>query len=112
FFPASSLFCYICENEHSNWNCFKTYKCKDHENYCLTTYSTAGLGRNAGYQITKKCSAECPETNVDFGVAAVSTKCCSHSLCNFSGANSIKISYSAMSLGVVASLVCVIRAGL
>ncbi|NWR58132.1 LY6E protein, partial [Bucorvus abyssinicus] len=112
FFPASSLFCYTCDNEHSNWNCLKTYKCEDHENYCITTYSTAGFGKDVGHRITKKCSADCPEANVNFGVAAYSTKCCSTSLCNFSGANSIKISYTVMFLGIVASLICVARAGL
>ncbi|NWH17674.1 LY6E protein, partial [Grus americana] len=111
-FPVSSLFCYTCDNEHSNWNCLKTYKCEDHEKYCITTYSSAGLGNDVGHRITKKCSADCPETNVNFGVAAYSTKCCSTSLCNFSGANSIKISYAVMFLGIMASLICVIRAGL
>lgn len=69
-------------------------------------------GKDMGYRITKKCSVDCPETNVNFGVAAYSTKCCSTSLCNFSGANSIKISYAVMFLGTVASLIYVIRAGL
>ncbi|NXE54327.1 LY6E protein, partial [Casuarius casuarius] len=112
FLPASSLFCYTCENEHSNWNCLKTYKCDDNEKYCMTTYSSAGLGKDTGYRITKKCSADCPETNLNFGVASISTKCCSTSLCNFSGANSVKISYAVMVLGIVASFICVIRAGL
>uniref|UniRef100_A0A8C2TGP1 Lymphocyte antigen 6E-like n=1 Tax=Coturnix japonica TaxID=93934 RepID=A0A8C2TGP1_COTJA len=109
---SSSLFCYTCENEHSNWNCLKTYKCEEHENYCTTTYSAAGFGKDMGYRITKKCSADCPETNTDFGVVAISTKCCKTSLCNFSGANSVKLSYAVMFLGTVASLICVIRAGL
>lgn len=69
-------------------------------------------GKDMGYRMTKKCSTECPETNVNLGVAAFSTKCCSTSLCNFSGANSIKMSYTMMFLGVVASLMCVIKAGL
>ncbi|NXG53600.1 LY6E protein, partial [Psilopogon haemacephalus] len=112
FFPAYSRFCYICENEHSNWNCLKSYKCEDHENYCMTTYSVVGLGKDAGHRITKKCSAECPKTNVNFGVAAYSTKCCETDWCNFSGANSIKTSYAVMFLGIVASLICVVRAGL
>ncbi|NXA53145.1 LY6E protein, partial [Nothocercus julius] len=112
FFPGSSLFCYTCENEHSNWNCLKTYKCDDHEKFCTTTYSSAGLGKDAGYRITKKCSADCPETNLNFGVAAISTKCCGTSLCNFSGANSVKISYAVMLLATVASFICVIRASL
>ncbi|KAM8810520.1 lymphocyte antigen 6E-like [Eudromia elegans] len=109
---ASSLFCYTCENEHSNWNCLKTYKCEDHEKFCTTTYSSAGLGKDTGYRITKKCSADCPETNLNFGVAAISTKCCGTSLCNFSGANSVRISYAAMLLATVASCICAIRAGL
>ncbi|XP_053839717.1 lymphocyte antigen 6E-like isoform X1 [Vidua macroura] len=109
---ASSLFCYICDNEHSNWNCMKTYKCEDHEKYCTTTYSTAGIGKDMGHRITKKCSVDCPETNVNFGVAAYSTKCCSTSLCNFSGANSIRINYAVVLLGIAGSLICVLRVGL
>ncbi|XP_031360048.2 lymphocyte antigen 6E-like [Lonchura striata] len=109
---ASSLFCYICDNEHSNWNCMKTYKCEDHEKYCTTTYSTTGIGKDVGQRITKKCSVDCPETNVNFGVAAFSTKCCSTSLCNFSGANSIRINYAVVLLGIAGSLICVLRVGL
>uniref|UniRef100_A0A8C9L2H7 Lymphocyte antigen 6E-like n=1 Tax=Serinus canaria TaxID=9135 RepID=A0A8C9L2H7_SERCA len=109
---ASSLFCYICDNEHSNWNCMKTYKCEDHEKYCTTTYSTAGFGKDVGHRITKKCSVDCPETNVNFGMAAYSTKCCSTSLCNFSGANSIRINYAVVLLGILGSLICVLRVGL
>ncbi|KAJ7417697.1 Lymphocyte antigen 6E [Pitangus sulphuratus] len=109
--PASSLFCYTCENEHSNWNCLKTYKCEDHEKFCTTTYSSAGIGKDVGHRITKKCSVDCPETNVNFGLAAFSTKCCSTSLCNFSGANSVRTSYAVMLLGIAASLVCAVRAG-
>ncbi|KFQ38477.1 Lymphocyte antigen 6E, partial [Mesitornis unicolor] len=111
-FAVSSLFCYTCENEHSNWNCLKTYKCEDHEKHCITTYNSAWSGKDMEYRITKKCSVDCPATDVNFGVAAHSTKCCSTSLCNFSGANSIKVSYAVMFLGAAASLICVIRAGL
>ncbi|XP_009877210.1 PREDICTED: lymphocyte antigen 6E-like [Apaloderma vittatum] len=109
---ASSLFCYTCDNEHTIANCLKTSKCDDSEKYCVTTYSPAGYGKDTGYRMTKKCSADCPETNVNFDVAGYSTKCCSTSLCNYDGANSIKISYAVMFLGVVASLICVIKAGL
>ncbi|NXX34506.1 LY6E protein, partial [Nicator chloris] len=112
FSPASSLFCYICENEHSNWNCMNTYKCDDAEKYCVTTYSTVGTGQDLRQRITKKCSESCPQTNVNFGVAAYSTNCCSTHLCNFSGANSIRINYAVILLGIVGSLICVLRAGL
>ncbi|NXI18325.1 LY6E protein, partial [Irena cyanogastra] len=112
FFPASSLFCYICDNEHSNWNCMKTYKCEEHENYCLTTYSTAGIGKDMRQRITKRCSADCPKANANFGVAAYSTTCCGTSLCNWSGANSIRINSAVILLGVLGSLICVLRVGL
>lgn len=69
-------------------------------------------GKDMGHRITKKCSVDCPETNVNFGVAAYSTKCCSTSLCNFSGANSIRINYAVVLLGMVGSLICVLRVGL
>ncbi|NXC98729.1 LY6E protein, partial [Certhia brachydactyla] len=112
FFPASSLFCYTCDNEHSNWNCLKTYKCEDHEKFCTTTYSTAGMGKDMGHRITKKCSVDCPDTNVNFGIASYSTKCCSTSLCNFSGANSVRLNYAVILLGIAGSLFCVLRVGL
>ncbi|XP_066060079.1 lymphocyte antigen 6E-like [Chamaea fasciata] len=109
---ASSLFCYTCDNEHSNWNCMRTYKCEDHEKFCTTTYSTVGVGKDMGHRITKKCSADCPETNVNFGMAAYSTKCCSTSLCNFSGANSVRINYAVILLGIAGSLIYMLRVGL
>lgn len=69
-------------------------------------------GKDVGHRITKKCSADCPETNVNFGMAAYSTKCCGTSLCNFSGANSIRINYAVVLLGILGSLICVLRVGL
>ncbi|NXY38410.1 LY6E protein, partial [Pomatorhinus ruficollis] len=112
FFPASSLFCYTCENEHSNWNCMKTYKCNDNEKFCVTTYSTTGTGKDVRQRISKKCSEDCPETNVDFGMAAYSTKCCATSLCNLSGANSVRINYAVILLGMAGSLIYMLRVGL
>uniref|UniRef100_A0A663LQS5 UPAR/Ly6 domain-containing protein n=1 Tax=Athene cunicularia TaxID=194338 RepID=A0A663LQS5_ATHCN len=109
---ANALYCYTCDREQSNWRCLKAEKCSDKDEYCVTNVASVGIGKDTGHRITKKCSADCPDTNVNFGMAAFSTKCCGTSLCNFSGANSVKISYAVMFLGIVASLVCVIRAGL
>lgn len=81
-------------------------------NYSSSFLSVLHPGKDAGHRITKKCAADCPEANINLGVAAYSTKCCSTSLCNFSGANSIKISYTVMFLGIVASLICIAKAGL
>ncbi|GAB0181254.1 lymphocyte antigen 6E-like [Grus japonensis] len=108
---VSSLFCYTCDNEHSNWNCLKTYKCEDHEKYCTTTYSSAGLGKDRSQRITKKCSAFCPTIDLNIGIAGVATSCCETSLCNISGASSVKTSFTMIALGILASLACILRLG-
>uniref|UniRef100_A0A8C4YG95 UPAR/Ly6 domain-containing protein n=1 Tax=Gopherus evgoodei TaxID=1825980 RepID=A0A8C4YG95_9SAUR len=109
FVPFSSLKCFTCNDEPSNWNCIKITDCAENDKYCLTTYTKTGLGEKAEYRITKKCSAECPQTNWNVGIAAASTSCCQHSLCNISGASSVKSSYAVMATGILASLIYVLR---
>uniref|UniRef100_A0A8C8RHX5 UPAR/Ly6 domain-containing protein n=1 Tax=Pelusios castaneus TaxID=367368 RepID=A0A8C8RHX5_9SAUR len=105
----SSLRCFTCNDEPSNWNCIKITECAEGEKYCLTSYTKTGL---ADYRITKKCSTECPKMNWNVGIAATSTSCCQHSLCNISGASSVKTSYTVMAMGILASLIYVLRSGL
>ncbi|XP_065256245.1 lymphocyte antigen 6E-like [Emys orbicularis] len=83
---ADSLWCFVCENQSSNWSCLKVTKCSAADKYCLTTVGYAGIGMwTARRRITKKCSPTCPEFNINLGLASYSTTCCKTSLCNVSG---------------------------
>ncbi|NXF39897.1 LY6E protein, partial [Nyctibius bracteatus] len=108
-----SLTCFICKDATSNMHCLSTTTCSDHEKYCLTTYSTTGLGKCEGrnQRISKKCSSYCPTIDLNIGIAGVATSCCETSLCNISGASSVKTSYAMIALGVLASLTCILRLG-
>ncbi|EOB03875.1 Lymphocyte antigen 6E, partial [Anas platyrhynchos] len=108
---AFSLSCFTCKDASSNIQCMNIATCSDHEKYCLTTYSTTGLGNDRKQHITKKCSAFCPSIDVNIGIAGVATSCCETSLCNFSGASSVKTSYTMIAVGVLASLACILRLG-
>uniref|UniRef100_A0A8B9R4A5 Lymphocyte antigen 6 family member D n=1 Tax=Anas platyrhynchos TaxID=8839 RepID=A0A8B9R4A5_ANAPL len=44
---AFSLSCFTCKDASSNIQCMNIATCSDHEKYCLTTYSTTGLGKCA-----------------------------------------------------------------
>ncbi|XP_067386123.1 lymphocyte antigen 6E-like [Emydura macquarii macquarii] len=107
-----SLKCFTCNDEPSNWNCIKITDCAETDKYCLTTYTKTGLGEKAEHRITKKCSPDCSRSNWNLGIVATSTSCCEHSLCNISGASSVKTSYTVMATGILASLIYVLRTGL
>uniref|UniRef100_A0A7M4G012 UPAR/Ly6 domain-containing protein n=1 Tax=Crocodylus porosus TaxID=8502 RepID=A0A7M4G012_CROPO len=96
----------------SNWNCMASKACAQHEKYCMTTFVSGGLGNEKSFHITKKCAADCSQTNVNLGVTAISTNCCATWLCNVSGASSVKTSFAVMAFGVLASFLCVLRVGL
>ncbi|NWZ73638.1 LY6E protein, partial [Acrocephalus arundinaceus] len=104
-----SLTCFSCKDATSNLHCLSTTKCSDNEKYCLTSYTTTGTGECR--RITKKCSAFCPTIDLNFGIAGVATSCCETSLCNISGASSVKTSSTLLTLGVLASLACILRMG-
>ncbi|NWR58134.1 LY6E protein, partial [Bucorvus abyssinicus] len=108
-----SLSCFTCKDATSNLHCLSPTTCSENEKYCLTTYSTTGLGKckDRSQRITKKCSAFCPTIDLNIGIAGVATSCCETSLCNYSGANSVKTSYALIAVGVLASLACILRLG-
>ncbi|XP_075271324.1 lymphocyte antigen 6E-like [Opisthocomus hoazin] len=108
---AFSLMCFTCKDATSNLQCLSTTTCSDKEKYCLTTYSTTGLGNDRNQRISKKCSAFCPTIDLNIGIAGVVTSCCETSLCNISGASSVKTSYAMIALGVLASLTGILRLG-
>uniref|UniRef100_A0A663LQP5 UPAR/Ly6 domain-containing protein n=1 Tax=Athene cunicularia TaxID=194338 RepID=A0A663LQP5_ATHCN len=107
---AFSLTCFTCQDASSNMECLKPATCSEHEKYCLTTYSTRGFGKCEAF-LSKKCSAFCPTIDLNIGIAGVATSCCETSLCNISGASSVKTSYAMIALGVLASLACILRLG-
>ncbi|NWH66591.1 LY6E protein, partial [Geococcyx californianus] len=106
-----SLTCFSCKDASSNLQCLSTTTCSDHEKYCLTTYSTTGFGGDHSWRITKTCSAFCPSIDLNIGIAGIGTTCCQTSLCNISGASSVKTSYTMIALGALASLACILRLG-
>ncbi|NXD80299.1 LY6E protein, partial [Halcyon senegalensis] len=108
-----SLTCFTCKDASSNLHCLSTATCSDHEKYCLTTYSTTGIGKcnDRNQRINKKCSAYCPTIDLNIGIAGVATSCCETSLCNISGASSVKTSYAMIAVGVLASLACILQLG-
>ncbi|NXV01054.1 LY6E protein, partial [Cettia cetti] len=108
-----SLTCFSCKDATSNLHCLSTTKCSGNEKYCLTTYSSSGTGEwnDQSQRITKKCSAFCPTIDLNIGIAGVATSCCETSLCNISGASSVKTSSTILTLGVLASLACILRMG-
>ncbi|NWW88484.1 LY6E protein, partial [Rhynochetos jubatus] len=108
-----SLTCFTCKDASSNLQCLNVATCSDHEKYCLTTYSTRGLGKcnDHNQRISKKCSAFCPTIDLNIGIAGLATSCCETSLCNISGASSVKTSYTMIALGALASLACILRLG-
>ncbi|NXM76485.1 LY6E protein, partial [Serilophus lunatus] len=108
-----SLTCFSCKDAPSNIHCLSTTKCSDNDKYCLTSYSTTGLGKcsDKKQHITKRCSAFCPTIDLNIGIGSIATSCCETSLCNISGASSVKTSYTIITLGVLASLTCILRMG-
>ncbi|OXB60944.1 hypothetical protein ASZ78_001522 [Callipepla squamata] len=68
-------------------------------------------GDDRQQSITKKCAAFCPTIDLNIGIAGVATSCCQTSLCNISGASSVKTSYTMIAVGVLASLACILRLG-
>ena len=75
-------------------------------------HSSSRQDNNASYRLNKKCVPTCTENFIDTGMGSVSTKCCESSLCNISGANSVKISSAVMALGTLASFLYIFRSGL
>uniref|UniRef100_A0A8D0EQJ5 UPAR/Ly6 domain-containing protein n=1 Tax=Strix occidentalis caurina TaxID=311401 RepID=A0A8D0EQJ5_STROC len=81
-----------------------------------TGYCTASLSSKPVKNIQDKtpnfssCFLSLPlqVTTVTTGVA---TSCCETSLCNISGASSVKTSYTMIALGVLASLACILHLG-
>ncbi|XP_032078234.1 lymphocyte antigen 6E-like [Thamnophis elegans] len=100
-----SLACYYCENEPSNWNCMTMKKCSERDKYC-TTIKTVRQGRHGeadDYSISKRCVPTCDENYIDSGSSSVATKCCTSSLCNISGAASVKLNNMVLVLGILGS---------
>ncbi|XP_060631939.2 lymphocyte antigen 6E-like [Anolis sagrei] len=101
---VSSLMCFTCENAESNWDCLSMKTCAENEKFCMTKYFGGGIGTENKQSISKSCSATCPQGGIDLGVMAFSMKCCNTSLCNTSGAISVKSSTLMLAVGTLASL--------
>ncbi|XP_072855521.1 lymphocyte antigen 6E [Pogona vitticeps] len=100
---AFSLVCWYCDNVDDNWGCWRWQFCSNSDNYCATTYVGAGIGGYSSQSISKGCVPICPQAGINVGLAAVSVKCCSSSLCNISAASSVKMNHWVFALGILAS---------
>nr|XP_020667495.1 lymphocyte antigen 6E-like [Pogona vitticeps] len=109
---VSSLACFYCDNAESNWGCLSSKVCSENDKYCITKYFGGGLGENHKQSISKGCSPVCPQGGLDLGVMAFSVKCCETSLCNTSGAISVKSSSLLLAAGALASLFYILGAKL
>ncbi|XP_058030380.1 lymphocyte antigen 6E-like [Ahaetulla prasina] len=100
-----SLSCYYCENEPSNWNCMSMKKCAETDKHCSTikTVTRGRSGEPDDYRISKRCAPTCEENFVTTGSSSIATKCCQFSLCNISGAASVKLSNMVLVLGILGS---------
>ncbi|XP_003223972.1 lymphocyte antigen 6E [Anolis carolinensis] len=107
-----SLWCYRCEEEPSNWNCMKMVKCDEMDKYCSTTVTTTRNGENTTYRLSKKCAPHCTAKFSDTSSGSTSTSCCENSLCNISGASSVKTNGAMVTFGILASLFYIFRSGL
>ncbi|XP_044309286.1 lymphocyte antigen 6E-like [Varanus komodoensis] len=109
---VSSLACFSCENAESNLECLSIKSCDSKDKYCITKYFGGGMGENHKQSISKGCSQICPQAGVDLGIMAFSVKCCESTLCNTSGAISVRGSHVMLLVATVASLLCVFGAKL
>ncbi|XP_063155797.1 lymphocyte antigen 6E-like [Candoia aspera] len=101
---VSSLTCFTCDKAESNWGCMNMATCDKNDKYCITKYFGGGIGENHKQSISKGCSPICPQGGIDLGLVAFSVKCCETSLCNTSGAVSVKSSSLLLVLGTLASV--------
>uniref|UniRef100_A0A8C5F063 UPAR/Ly6 domain-containing protein n=1 Tax=Gopherus evgoodei TaxID=1825980 RepID=A0A8C5F063_9SAUR len=107
---SHSLVCFTCKDASSNWGCLASTIFASGENYCVTTYLGAGIGK-FGHSISKGCASVCPSGGINIGIASASVFCCSSFLCNTSGASSVKVTYLVLAMAILATFIY-IRAGL
>lgn len=111
---AHSLVCFSCTNQQSNFYCLRPTVCEDTDNYCVTVSAAAGIGNvvDLGYSLNKGCSPICPAPpGINIGVASMGTHCCQSFLCNFSGARELRASAALLGLGLLLSLLALLRPG-
>ncbi|XP_070604800.1 lymphocyte antigen 6E-like [Erythrolamprus reginae] len=108
----SALTCFSCDKVDNNIKCLELKTCAETDRYCTTRYFGGGSGERHTQLISKGCSATCSELGLDIGVMAFSMKCCGRSLCNTSGAVSVKTSSLLLLVGTLASVFYIVGASL
>lgn len=94
--------------------CLRPTICEDTDNYCVTVSAAAGIGNvvDLGYSLNKGCSPICPAPpGINIGVASMGTHCCQSFLCNISAAGGLRASTSLLGLGLLLSLLALLRPG-
>ncbi|XP_075067304.1 lymphocyte antigen 6E-like [Mixophyes fleayi] len=103
---AYSLSCYTCTSQGSNSACMTATNCTATDTTCMTSVVSAGIGSLSASTITKTCTSVCSATALNVLVMSTSVSCCTTDLCNTSGANSVKSTYTvlAVALGFILTL--------
>ncbi|XP_078542782.1 lymphocyte antigen 6E-like [Lissotriton helveticus] len=88
-----SLQCYTCTGASKNSDCQTVSNCTSTDTSC----QTAVIKYLVAISITKSCSSSCTASDVSVLGVGYTTTCCKDSLCNISGATSMKMSYLLLS---------------
>ncbi|XP_078541508.1 lymphocyte antigen 6E-like [Lissotriton helveticus] len=97
-----ALKCYLCSGSVTNANCKTSSTCPTGSaSYCKSVYASGSGIAN----IYKTCESSCSPGSDSFLGVTTTTTCCSSDECN--GANSVKISYTLLSLAAAISALVV-----
>ncbi|XP_039225629.1 lymphocyte antigen 6E-like [Crotalus tigris] len=80
------LTCFVCDNQRTNLWCLRFRECGKEEVFCVTAVASYKIGViTFKKRITKRCSAYCPDIQMELGFASFGTSCCQQSWCNIWG---------------------------
>ncbi|CAB1456563.1 unnamed protein product [Pleuronectes platessa] len=109
FPPALALECYVCSASSTNEQCNQNSQdCQSPLDTCMTSVDTEGQAKAIVKQCASEatCSGAAASSSVDANGNGNSVSCCnSFNLCNFSGAESVRVHTTLLLLtGVVLRL--------
>ncbi|XP_071324541.1 prostate stem cell antigen-like [Trachinotus anak] len=104
FSPALSLECYVCSSSSTNEECnTNTQECQAPLDTCMTIVDTLGSTKAIVKQCASRatCSGASASASVDSEGNGNTVNCCNtFNLCNFSGAESIRVHMTLLLLTV------------
>ncbi|KAJ0066079.1 hypothetical protein NL108_001306 [Boleophthalmus pectinirostris] len=102
FNPALPLECYVCSSTTSNSACNQnTQECQTIHDTCMTTVDILGSAKAIVKQCASKatCNGAASSASTDSnGNGNIVTCCSAYNLCNYSGAESIHVQITLLSL--------------